>query len=92
VITIKKRRVEITIFEQERIVRETYAAHCDICHLPSEMLTPEQAGEIAQVHIENIYHWLAQGNVHGMKTPSGRDHICRNSLFPLRGGSFAQKV
>jgi hypothetical protein len=45
------------------------------------MLTPEQAGEMAKVEVENIYQWLAQGKAHGMKTPTGQDRVCRNSLF-----------
>jgi len=81
VTTIKRRRIEITIVEQERIVRQSATAHCHVCRLRSEMLTPEQAGEMAKVKVENIYQWLAQGKAHGMKTPTGQDRVCRNSLF-----------
>lgn len=73
--------MEITIFEQERIVRKIFAAHCDICQLTSEMLTPAQAGEIAQVHVGVIYRWLAQGRAHGIKTLGGQERVCRSSLF-----------
>ena len=84
--TTKRRRVEITFFEQERIVQRVTTAHCSVCRLNSEMLTPEQAGDLAQVQIAEIYEWLAQGRAHGMKMLSGQDRICRNSLFPGREG------
>ena len=81
VTTTKKRRFEITFFEQERIVQRLTTAHCHICRLNSEMLTPEQAGEMAQVQVENIYQWLAQGKAHGIKTVGGQYRICKQSLF-----------
>ena len=79
--TTKRRRVEITFFEQERIVQRLTTAHCHICRLNSEMLTPEQAGDLAQVQVQRIYEWLAQGRAHGMKMLSGQDRVCKNSLF-----------
>jgi predicted site-specific integrase-resolvase len=48
------------------------------------MLTPEQAGDLAQVHVQRIYEWLAQGRAHGMKMLSGQDRVCKNSLFEIR--------
>jgi len=85
VTTIKRRKIEITIFEQERIVLQPASAHCGVCGLHSEMLTPEQAGEMAKVEVQSIYQWLAQGKAHGMKTPNGQDRVCKNSLFPEAG-------
>ena len=79
--TIKRRRVEITMFEQERVVRQSATTHCRVCRVNSEMLTPEQAGDLAQVQVESIHEWLAQGKAHGMKMPGGQDRVCRNSLF-----------
>jgi len=81
VTTIKRRRVEITMFEQERVVRQSATTHCRVCRVNSEMLTPEQAGDLAQVQVESIHEWLAQGKAHGMKMPGGQDRVCRNSLF-----------
>ncbi|MEK6283132.1 MAG: hypothetical protein AABN95_22470 [Acidobacteriota bacterium] len=78
--TIKRRRVEITIFEQERVVRRSVTARCQICNLNSEMVTPEEAGDLAQVQVQSIYQWLEQGKVHGMKTPYEEYRVCRNSL------------
>ena len=46
----------------------------------SDMLTPEEAGDFAGVDVQNIYQCLAQGRAHGMKTLSGQDRICKNSL------------
>ena len=82
--TTKRRRVEITFFEQERIVQRLTTAHCHVCRLNSEMLTPEQAGDLAQVHVQRIDEWLAQGRAHGMKMLSGQDRVCKNSLFEIR--------
>ena len=82
--TTKRRRVEITFFEHERIVQRLTTAHCYICRLNSEMLTPEQAGDLAQVQVQRIYEWLAQGRAHGMKMLSGQDRVCKNSLFEIR--------
>ena len=48
------------------------------------MLTPEQAGDLAQVQVQRIYEWLAQGRAHGMKMLSGQDRVCKNSLFEIR--------
>ena len=79
--TIKRRRVEITIFERERVVRRSVTARCAVCRLDSEMLTPEQAGDLAQVHVQSIHQWLAEGKAHGVKTPGGQHRVCKNSLF-----------
>jgi len=81
VTTTKRRRVEITFFEQERIVQRVTTAHCSVCRLNSEMLTPEEAGTLARVQVQSIYQWLAQGKAHGMKTPGGQDRVCKNSLL-----------
>jgi hypothetical protein len=79
--TTKKRRIEITLFEQERIVRRTITAHCSVCRISSEILTPQEAGELARVGPEKIYQWLAQGRAHLVLTSSGVERVCRNSLF-----------
>ena len=84
VTTIKRRRVEIIFFEEERIVQKSATMHCSVCRLDSEMLTPEQAGDLAQVQVESIHEWLVQGKAHGMKMPGGQDRVCRNSLLPNR--------
>ena len=73
--------MEIIFFEEERVVRQPATTHCRVCRLNSEMLTPEQAGDLAQVQVESIHEWLAQGKAHGMKMPGGQDRVCRNSLF-----------
>jgi hypothetical protein len=81
VTTIKRRRVEITVFEHERVIRQSVTAHCPMCRLRSEMLTPEQAGDLARVGVQSIYLWLAQGKAHGLKTQGGQERVCKNSLF-----------
>jgi len=79
--TTKKRRVEITFFEHERIVRKSITAHCSVCRMSSEILTPQEAGDLARVDLRRIYQWLAQGRAHVVMTSTGDELICRNSLF-----------
>ena len=79
--TTKKRRVEITFFEQERIVRQSVRAQCPICRISSEILTPQEAGDLARVDLQRIFQWLAQGRAHVVRTSSGDERVCRNSLF-----------
>jgi len=79
--TIKRRRVEITFFERERVVVRPATVHCNICRIDCEMLTPEQAGQVARVGVQHIYLWLAQGLAHGLKTAGGQQRVCKNSLF-----------
>jgi len=79
--TTKKRRVEITFFEQERVVRRSITAHCSVCRMSSEILTPQEAGDLARVDLERIYQWLAQGRAHLVRTSRGDERVCRNSLF-----------
>lgn len=81
VTTIKRRRIEITIFGQERVIRRSVTAQCPVCGLHSEMLTPEQAGDLARVGVQSIHLWLAQGVAHGVKMLGGQERICKNSLF-----------
>jgi hypothetical protein len=78
--TTKKIRIELIFFEQERIVRKTVTARCPVCRVDSEMLTPQQAGDLAQVAREEINQWLAQGRAHVVRTTTGDQRICRNSL------------
>jgi hypothetical protein len=80
--TTKKRRIELIFFEQERIVRRSVTAHCPICRIESELLTPQDAGDVAQLSLEKIDEWLAQGRAHLVRTSSGDRRICRNSLGP----------
>jgi len=46
----------------------------------SDMLTPEEAGDFAGVDVQNIYQRLAQGKAHSVKTFSGQNRVCKNSL------------
>jgi len=81
--TTKKRRIELIFFEQERIVRRSVTAHCPICRIESEMLTPQEAGDVAQLTLEKVDEWLAEGRAHSVRTSSGTQRICRNSLGPV---------
>lgn len=75
-----KRRIEITLFEQERVVALS-APHCPVCQCASEWLTTTQAASFVRVRPTTIRRWLAQGKSHGFVTAGGRHRICRLSLF-----------
>jgi hypothetical protein len=79
--TIKKRKIEIIVFERERVVTRASRIRCPVCLSDSEMLTTEQAAGLAQVHSSSISTWLAEGKAHGIETAGGQRRICRNSLF-----------
>ena len=76
-----RRRIEITAFEQERIVSRGILTHCPACRYQSEFLTLAQAAALAQVEVERIHEWLARGLLHSAMTPDGDTRICRNSLL-----------
>jgi hypothetical protein len=78
---MNKRRIEITVLERKRMIIRPSPLTCPVCHLGTELLTPRQAGALAQVKVRSIYRWLAQGKVHGVKTPGGQHRVCKDSLF-----------
>jgi hypothetical protein len=76
-----RRRIEITSFQRERFITYGLITHCSVCQSPSELLTPVQAAALAQVVLDDIDRWLAEGQMHGASTPDGEQRICRNSLL-----------
>ena len=75
------RRVEITLIERKRIVSSRLTLNCPVCDLTTELLTAQEAGAMVRINVQSIYRWLAQGKIHGIKTPGGRHRICKDSLF-----------
>jgi hypothetical protein len=76
-----RRRIEITAFERERIITQGVLTHCPVCQSHSELLTAAQAAALAQVLLDDIDRWLAEGQMHSARTPDGDQLICRNSLL-----------
>lgn len=76
-----RRRIEITAFEHERILVHGILTHCPVCRAHSELLTLSQAAALAQVELQRIDSWLADGRMHSAATPDGEHRICRNSLL-----------
>ena len=68
-------------FERERILSHSVVTHCPVCRSRSELLTLDQAAALAQVEIQSINRWLADGKLHKATTPDGDARICRNSLL-----------
>jgi excisionase family DNA binding protein len=79
--TIKRRRIEITLFEQERFFQAAAVAHCPVCRASCEILTPEQAATFMAVQLGTVQRWLAEGQVHGWMLVNGDQRVCKNSLF-----------
>ena len=79
-----RRRIEITAFEQERIVVQGILTHCPLCGSHSELLTVAQAAALAQVEADNIDQWLVEGKTHGATTPGDDRRVCRNSLLRFK--------
>ena len=77
----RKRRVEITFFEQERIVVRKLSSYCPVCRATADMLTLEEAGSFAGLNVENICLRLAEGSLHAKTVSNGEYRICKNSLF-----------
>ena len=63
-------------------MRRSVTAHCPICLIESELLTPQEAGDVAQLTLEKVGEWLTHGRAHLVRTSSGDQRICRNSLGP----------
>jgi len=78
---IKRRRIEITLFEQERFFPAAAVAHCPVCRATCEILTPAQAASFAAVQLGTVQQWLAEGQVHGWMLVNGDQRVCKNSLF-----------
>jgi hypothetical protein len=76
-----RRRIEITAFEQERILVHGVLTHCPVCRSQSELLTLQQGAALSQVELHHIDRWLAEGRLHVATTPDGEHRICRNSLL-----------
>jgi hypothetical protein len=77
----RKRRLEITVFEYERIVARRLRAYCPPCRTITEMLTLEEAGRLAGLNVENICLRLADGTLHAKTLSNGEYRVCMNSLF-----------
>jgi excisionase family DNA binding protein len=57
-------------------------AWCAACQARVEMLTPDQAAELAQVSSRTIYRWIETGKLHFTETPKGMLYVCRKSIPP----------
>ena len=76
-----KKRIEIVALERERVLSHSVVTCCPVCRSRSELLTPDQAAVLAQVEMDSIHRWLADGKLHTATTPDGDPRICRNSLL-----------
>jgi hypothetical protein len=83
-----RRRIEITAFEQERIVSEVATTrHCSRCGSLSELLTVLQAAALIQREVSLINDWVVSGKIHLASTPNGDHCVCQNSLRSFAEGS-----
>ena len=81
---------EITIETEEHIVLGSGAIQratvmwCPACRGRVEMLTPEQAAQVAGVSTRTIFRWAESGTVHFIEECGHPLVICRDSLINLR--------
>jgi hypothetical protein len=68
--TIKRRRVEISAFERERVVVRPAPMPCPVCRCAGEWLTVAQAAALVQVKTRSIRRWLVEGKAHDLR-PAG---------------------
>ena len=79
-----KRRTEITVEEQIRIVRRAGAlphVSCLQCGGEVWMLTPEDAALSAGVSARTIYRWVEQDKIHFRESASGSLVVCPRSVL-----------
>ncbi|HXF39528.1 MAG TPA: hypothetical protein VN687_07430 [Blastocatellia bacterium] len=86
-----KRRIEIIVFERQRIVMRPTLMTCPVCQTSTEFLTTRQAGMVFQVRATSIRRWIVQGKAHGIRTPGGQHRVCRNSLWSNRLDSVFER-
>ena len=61
---------------------------CPFCRAEVEILTLEEALEIAGVNLKNIYYFIAQGRIHLYRTPAEGPQVCLSSLLDVGGSLF----
>ncbi len=75
----------MTIETEENIVLHTAKGRhpclmwCPACRRQVEMVTPEQAAQIAGVSPRTIYRWIEAGTIHSVED-CGHPLICRPAL------------
>jgi len=76
-VTVETEEETVLRGSQERRSSLTW---CPACRREAEMVTPEQAVQIADVSLRTIYRWIEAGSIHFIE---GRDRstlICLDSL------------
>ena len=68
-------------FERTRVIQRPLTFGCPVCSSREGLLTSGQAAALVQIGEPTIRRWVAQGKVHGFKTPGGHFRICRRSLL-----------
>jgi hypothetical protein len=79
-----KRRTEITVEEQIRIVRRAGVSpqvSCPECGGEVWMLMPEDAALAAGVSSRTIYRWVEQDKIHFRESASGTLVVCPRSVL-----------
>jgi excisionase family DNA binding protein len=84
-----KRRTEITVEEQIRIVRRAGVSvqiACADCGGEVLMVTPEEAALAVGVSARTIYRWVEEGKIHFRENAAGALVVCpRSILEQVRG-------
>ena len=79
-----KRRTEITVEEQIRIVRRAGASSqvsCPVCLAKTCMVTPDEAALAAGVSSRTIYRWVEEHKIHFRESALGSLVVCPRSVL-----------
>lgn len=85
-----KREIIIEV-ERVRVIynrRNRFLKWCPFCRSKVEILTLEEAAEIAGVNRKTIVDFIEQSKIHLYQTPEGKSAVCLNSLLNIRNHLF----
>lgn len=85
-----KREIIIEV-ERVRVIynrRNRCLKWCAFCRSSVEILTLEEATEIAGISRETIHDFIGQGRIHLYQTPEGKSTVCLNSLLNIGNHLF----
>src|SRR5437867_450792 len=65
----------------DRETTDSTHAFCPVCQRPIVLISISVAAELLNMSVRTIYYWIDHGWINTLKTASGRQRVCRSSLF-----------
>jgi hypothetical protein len=78
-----KRRTEIMVEEEIRIIRKSAAAprlRCTVCGGENWMMTPNDAALAVSISVRTIYRWVEEAKIHFRESAEGALVVCLGSI------------